>query len=38
MIPNRLSIEDRSAIVEARRRIGDREADTIIGKHPGRPS
>lgn len=33
LIPNRLSIEDRPAIVETRRRIGDWEADTIIGKH-----
>ena len=31
-IPNRLSIEDRPAIVETRRRIGDWEADTVIGK------
>ena len=33
MIPNRLSIEDRPAIVETRRRIGDWEADTIIGRN-----
>ena len=33
IIPNRLSIEDRPAIVEARSRIGDWEADTIIGKN-----
>lgn len=33
MIPNRLSINDRPAIVETRSRIGDREADTIIGKN-----
>jgi IS30 family transposase len=32
-IPNRLSIEDRPAIVEARSRIGDWEADTVIGKN-----
>jgi IS30 family transposase len=32
-IPNRLSIEDRPAIVETRSRIGDWEADTIIGKN-----
>ena len=32
-IPNRLSIEERPAIVETRRRIGDWEADTIIGKN-----
>jgi IS30 family transposase len=31
-IPNRLSIEDRPAIVETRSRIGDWEADTVIGK------
>ncbi len=33
MIPNRRSIEERPAIVETRRRIGDWEADTIIGKN-----
>jgi IS30 family transposase len=33
MIPNRLSIDDRPAIVETRSRIGDWEADTIIGKN-----
>ena len=33
MIPNRRSIEERPAIVESRRRIGDWEADTIIGKN-----
>jgi len=33
MIPNRLSIDDRPAIVETRNRIGDWEADTIIGKN-----
>ena len=33
MIPNRLSIEDRPAIVETRSRIGDWEADTVIGKN-----
>lgn len=32
MIPNRLSIEDRPSIVETRSRIGDWEADTIIGR------
>lgn len=32
-IPNRLSIEDRPAIVDERRRIGDWEADTVIGKN-----
>jgi IS30 family transposase len=32
IIPNRRSIEQRPAIVEARSRIGDWEADTIIGK------
>lgn len=33
MIPNRLSIEERPAIVESRSRVGDWEADTIIGKN-----
>lgn len=33
MIPNRRSIEDRPAIVETRSRLGDWEADTIIGKN-----
>ena len=32
-IPNRQFIEDRPAIVEQRSRIGDWEADTIIGKN-----
>lgn len=32
-IPNRLSIEHRPAIVEERSRIGDWEADTVIGKN-----
>ena len=32
-IPNRLSIEERPAIVETRSRIGDWEADTVIGKN-----
>ena len=32
-IPNRLPIEDRPAIVETRSRIGDWEADTMIGKN-----
>ncbi len=32
-IPNRQSIEDRPAIVDERKRIGDWEADTIIGKN-----
>ena len=31
-IPNRVSIEERPEIVERRERIGDWEADTIIGK------
>jgi IS30 family transposase len=31
-IPNRVSIDQRPAIVEARERIGDFEIDTIIGK------
>lgn len=33
VISNRRSIEERPAIVEKRRRIGDWEADTIIGKN-----
>lgn len=32
-IPNRLSIEQRPAIVEQRSRLGDWEADTVIGKN-----
>lgn len=32
-IPNRISIDDRPAIVETRRRIGDWEADTVIGNN-----
>ena len=32
-IPNRLSIDDRPAIVETRSRTGDWEADTVIGKN-----
>ncbi len=31
-IPNQVSIEDRPAIVDSRRRVGDWEGDTIIGK------
>jgi IS30 family transposase len=33
MIPNRLSIDDRPAIVDERKRIGDWEADTVIVKN-----
>jgi transposase, IS30 family len=33
MIPNRHSIEDRPAVVETRSRVGDWEADTVIGKN-----
>jgi Transposase and inactivated derivatives, IS30 family len=33
IIPNRLSIEQRPAVVEERSRIGDWEADTVIGKN-----
>ena len=33
IIPNRQSIEQRPAIVETRSRIGDWEADTLIGKN-----
>lgn len=32
IIPHRLSIDDRPCIVETRQRVGDWEADTIIGK------
>jgi IS30 family transposase len=32
-ISNRVSIDDRAAIVETRSRIGDWEADTVIGKN-----
>ena len=32
-IPNRVSIDDRAAIVETRSRLGDWEADTVIGKN-----
>ncbi len=33
LIPNRRTIEDRPLIVDERSRIGDWEADTVIGKH-----
>ncbi len=33
IIPNRLLIEDRPAIVDERSRIGDWEADTVIGRN-----
>jgi len=32
-IPNQKGIDERSSVVETRSRIGDWEADTIIGKH-----
>jgi transposase, IS30 family len=32
-IPNQVSIEERPPIVQEKRRIGDWEADTIIGRH-----
>lgn len=32
-LPNRRSIDERPAMVEQKRRIGDWEADTIIGRH-----
>ncbi len=32
IIPNQVSIEDRPAIVDAKRRFGDWEGDTVIGK------
>ena len=36
VIPNRISIDDRPSIVDDRQRIGDWEADTVIGKgHKG---
>ena len=34
-IPNRIDIEDRPAIVESKRRVGDWEGDTVIGSHDG---
>lgn len=34
-IPNRVDIEQRPAIVESRKRIGDWEGDTIIGSYDG---
>ena len=34
-IPNRVGIEKRPAVVDARTRIGDWEGDTIIGSHKG---
>lgn len=33
MIPNQVSIDDRPAIVDAKRRYGDWEGDTVIGKN-----
>lgn len=33
LIPHRVSIDERPAIVETRQRVGDWEADTIIGKN-----
>lgn len=33
VIPNRVSIEERPVIVEARSRLGDWEGDTVIGKN-----
>lgn len=35
IIPNRVDIEQRPAIVESRKRTGDWEGDTIIGSHTG---
>jgi IS30 family transposase len=36
IIPNQISIDDRPAIVDARKRFGDWEGDTVIGKgHKG---
>jgi len=34
-IPNRVDIDQRPAIVDSRKRIGDWEGDTIIGSHDG---
>lgn len=34
-IPNRVDIEERPAIVETRKRVGDWEGDTIIGSYDG---
>lgn len=34
-IPNRMDIDQRPAIVDSRKRIGDWEGDTIIGAHNG---
>ena len=35
IIPNRVDIDQRPAIVESRKRTGDWEGDTIIGSHTG---
>ena len=35
IIPNRIDIDQRPAIVESRKRTGDWEGDTIIGSHTG---
>jgi IS30 family transposase len=34
-IPNRVDIDQRPAIVDSRKRVGDWEGDTIIGSHDG---
>ena len=34
-IPNRVGIEERPAVVEARSRYGDWEGDTVVGRHQG---
>jgi len=34
-IPNRVDIDERPAIVESKRRVGDWEGDTVIGSHDG---
>ena len=34
-IPNRVDIDERPAIVESKRRVGDWEGDTVIGSHNG---
>ena len=33
VIPNPRSIEDRPVVVETRKRFGDWEVDTVLGKH-----
>lgn len=35
IIPNRVDIEERPAVVDSRGRVGDWEGDTVIGSHTG---